>query len=163
MDGVMMISHTSKYPRIGVIGAAACPPNIYQVAYDIGRLIAINKFVLISGGLGGVMEGVSRGAFENGGITVGILPTKDPSDANPYITIPVPTGIGYARNVIVVQSSQIVIAVDGKMGTLSEIAIALKLGIPVIGYKTWDVDPRIRKVDSVKDILNHMKQILEGL
>lgn len=158
-----MVNLSAQQPRIGVIGASACPADIYQVAYDIGRIIAHHDAVLISGGLGGVMEGASKGAFEHGGMTVGILPTRNPADANPYIKIPIPTGLGHARNILVVQSSQIVIAVDGEMGTLSEIAIAFKMGLPVIGYRSWEVDPRIKKAQSVEDISKQLDQLMEKL
>ncbi|MBW1659851.1 MAG: TIGR00725 family protein, partial [Deltaproteobacteria bacterium] len=80
-----------------------------------------------------------------------------------YIRVPIPTGLGHARNILVVQSSQLVIAIDGKMGTLSEIAIALKLGIPVIGYNTWDVDPKIRKAQTINDISKLMDEELGAL
>ena len=150
-------------PRIGVVGAAACPSETYQIAYETGRLIAGRGAVLVCGGLSGVMEGASKGAFERGGLTVGILPGSDPSSANPYIRVPIPTGLGHARNILVVQSSQLVIAIDGKMGTLSEIAIALKLGIPVIGYNTWDIDPKIRKAQTIDDISKLMDEELGAL
>ncbi|RTZ90163.1 MAG: TIGR00725 family protein [Deltaproteobacteria bacterium] len=149
--------------RIGVIGAAECPPDIYKTAYEVGRLVAEQKAVLVTGGLGGVMEGASKGAFENGGITIGILPTRDASYANPYVTIPIPTGLGHARNVIVVQSSQLVVAISGKMGTLSEIAIALKLGIPVIGIHTWEIDPKIRRAQSIEEVSRHMSEVIKTL
>jgi len=149
--------------RIGVIGAATCPPDVYQTAYEIGRFIAEHKALLITGGLGGVMEGASKGTYENGGITVGILPTRDVSCSNPYVMIPIPTGLGHARNVIVVQSSDLIIAVTGGMGTLSEIAIALKLEIPVIGYKTWAVDPKIRRANSLEIIEHLMNEELKDI
>jgi len=152
------------YPRrIGIIGAGACSRELYQTAYAVGKLIAERRAVLICGGLGGVMEGASQGAFENGGLTVGILPGSDPSSANPYVRLPIPTGLGHARNVLVVQSSQLIIAIDGKMGTLSEIAIALKLGLPVIGYATWEVDSRIRRASSVEEIANYVDEVLKSL
>ncbi len=158
-----MAGDTQQHPpRIGVVGAAACPPELYQVAYEVGCLIAQRGAVLVCGGLGGVMEGASKGAFENGGLTVGILPGGDPSSANPYVKIPIPTGLGHARNILVVQTSQLVIAVDGKMGTLSEIAIALKLGIPVIGYNTWDIDPKIRRAKTVDDISKLLDEELKA-
>ncbi len=124
--------------RIGVIGGENPDREILDLAYNVGRKIAKNNCILICGGLSGVMEEVSKGAKEEGGMIVGILPYQDTSRCNPYITIPIVTGIGYARNMIVVLSSQAVIAIDGAYGTLSEIAYALQFEIPVIGLYTWD-------------------------
>ncbi len=149
--------------RIGVIGAGRCDPPLYQVAYDTGRIIASRGGILICGGLGGVMEGAAKGAFEQGGTTVGLLPTSFTSDANPYITIPLATGLGHARNILVVQSSQIVIAIGGAAGTLSEIAIALKIGIPIIGYETWHVDRRITIASSPSELTKLLENALETL
>jgi hypothetical protein len=95
--------------------------------------------VLVCGGLGGVMEAACKGAKAAGGLTVGILPGSSRQDANPYVDIPIVTDMGEARNVLVVQSAQAVIAVSGEYGTLSEIAHALKLGIPVVGLQTWEL------------------------
>ena len=94
---------------------------------------------MVTGGLAGVMEAVCRGAKEAGGLTVGVLPGSDPADANPYVDIPICTGIGYARNIVVVRSGRAAIAIAGAYGTLSEIAHALGDGIPVIGLSTWSI------------------------
>lgn len=124
---------------IGVIGGAVCDEQAYETAYEVGRLIAKNNFVLMCGGFGGVMEAASKGARSEGGLTIGILPSDNAEDANPYIDIPVVTGMGIARNVIIVRSSDAIIAVDGKYGTLSEIAYALQLDKKVFGIDTWDI------------------------
>ena len=124
-------------PRIGVMGPGSCPPDLYSLAQEVGFLIAGKGAILICGGHGGVMEASARGAREGGGITVGILPGDSPDGANQYIDIPVVTGLGYARNCINVLTSQVVIAIGGSYGTLSEIALALKCGTPVIGLRTW--------------------------
>ena len=129
--------------QIGVIGGAECSPEIYEIAREVGREIAKNGFSLICGGLGGVMEAACRGAKEIGGITIGLLPTTNKRDANPYCDIVLPTGLGHARNILVVQASDGLIAVDGETGTLSEIAIALKVGKPIVGIKTWDLEERV--------------------
>ena len=129
--------------RIGVIGNSVCSEEVIKIAEEVGREIAERKGVLVCGGLTGVMEAVARGAKAAGGLTVGIIPGNRASDANPYIDIPIVTGLGYARNVLVVQSSEVVIAIHGKYGTLSEIAYALQFGIPVVGLQTWDVSPDI--------------------
>lgn len=123
---------------ISVIGAGSCNAEIYSMAEEVGRLIACKGAVLFTGGLGGVMEAASKGAFEAGGLTVGILPGLTAEEANRYVQVPVTTGLSHARNMIVVRSADAVIAVSGEYGTLSEIAIALKLGKPVIGIDTWD-------------------------
>ncbi len=131
--------------QIGVIGDGNCSENASLLAYNTGRLIAENKAVLVTGGLFGVMENASRGAKEAGGLVLGILPGFEMSDANRYVDIAIPTGMSHARNVLVVRSSMVVIAVEGSYGTLSEIALSLKIGVPVIGLNTWDVSTDIIK------------------
>jgi uncharacterized protein (TIGR00725 family) len=123
--------------QIAIIGAADATEEEYQVALMAGRLIAEQHETLICGGLGGVMEAACRGASENGGVTVGIV--SGTGNGNEYLHIAIRTGLGHARNVLVVQSADAVIAIGGSHGTLSEIAVALKLGIPVFGLKTWDI------------------------
>jgi len=148
--------------RIGVIGPNQCSPQIGNLAREVGREIAKRGAVLICGGLGGAMEEACRGAKEAGGITVGILSTDSASSANPYVDIPIVTGMGIARNVIVVKSSQAVIAINGRFGTLSEIAFCLQLGIPIVGLKTWDVDPSIVKATDPKDAVNKAFEMIKG-
>ncbi len=122
---------------IAVIGGSNADEEALSLGYQVGAELAKRGVVLVCGGLGGVMEAACKGAREHGGTTVGILPGSDPSEANPYVDIPICTGIGYARNVIVVKSGRAVIAIDGAFGTLSEIAHALGDEIPVVGLKTW--------------------------
>lgn len=136
--------------RIGVIGAGFCKPEIEKVAEDIGKMIAERGAILYSGGLGGIMEAASRGAVRAGGITVGILPSKKASDANPHIKIPVVTGMGHARNVILVNSCEVLIAISGAHGTLSEIALALKMWKPVVGFHTWKDIKGVHYVDTAE-------------
>ena len=123
--------------HIGVIGAGECSPEIYHQANELGHLIGKNDWVLFCGGLGGVMEGAAKGCYQSGGITVGILPGKEKDSANPFITIPIATGLGEGRNLLVVRASDVVVAIAGGYGTLSEVGFALKIGKPVIGIKTW--------------------------
>ena len=126
-------------PRIGVIGPAFCQPDVYDLAREVGFLIGRKGAILICGGRSGVMEASAKGAKEAGGITVGILPGNSASDANPYIDIPIVTGLGNARNVINILTSQAIIAIHGSYGTLSEIALSMKCRIPVVGLRTWDL------------------------
>ena len=120
-----------RKPIIGVIGASQPSAEGLYMAEVVGREIASRGAVLVCGGLGGVMEAASKGAFEAGGEVMGILPGPDKLSANPYVTLPVPTNMGHARNVIIAHTAEALIAVEGEHGTLSEIAISLKLGKPV--------------------------------
>ncbi len=145
---------------ISVIGAGACSEKIYEIAENVGRLIARENAVLVTGGLGGVMEAASKGAKEAGGITVGILPGFSKDEANKFVGIPITTGLSHARNIIVVRSADAVIAVSGKYGTLSEIAVALKLGKPVIGINTWDNVEGIIKVNTPEEAVQKALELV---
>jgi hypothetical protein len=134
---------------IAVIGDSSCSRQQARLAESVGELLARRGAAVICGGLGGVMEATCRGAKSKGGLTVGILPGQDSSMANPWVDVPVVTGIGEARNVAVVKSAQAVIAIGGAYGTLSEIAYALKNGIPVIGLNTWSLSRDKREDDSI--------------
>ena len=123
--------------QIGVLGPAGPDGKTAHAAERLGELIALGGATLVCGGLGGAMEAAAKGAASAGGLTIGVLPGPDPSDANPYIKAVVATDMGHARNAIVVRSSDAVIAVGGGYGTLSEIALAMKCGIPVVGLMTW--------------------------
>ena len=126
----------------------------------MGREIARRGAALVCGGMEGVMEAACKGASEAGGLTIGILPGDSRRDANPYVQIPIVTGIGYARNVAVVKTAQAVIAIDGSYGTLTEIGYALQSGIPVIGLKTWSLsmdgraDNKIIPADNPKEAVD---------
>jgi uncharacterized protein (TIGR00725 family) len=122
---------------IAVIGNSSCSPQEAKLAENVGQLLAQQGVTVICGGLGGVMEAVCRGAKSRGGSTVGVLPGEDSSAANPWVDIPLVTGLSEARNVVIVKSAQAVIAIGGGYGTLSEIAYALKRNVPVIGLNTW--------------------------
>jgi uncharacterized protein (TIGR00725 family) len=127
---------------VAVIGDGFCSAETSLLAEEVGRLLAENGATVVCGGLGGVMEAACRGAKDAGGLTIGVLPGRRRRDANRYVDIPIVTGMGEARNIIVVSSGQSVIAVSGGFGTLSEIAHALKLGIPVVGLGTWQLSRR---------------------
>jgi uncharacterized protein (TIGR00725 family) len=124
---------------VAVIGDGFCSADTALLAEEVGRLLAQRGATVVCGGLGGVMEAACRGAKSEGGLTIGILPGTSRRDANPYVDIPIVTGMREGRNVIVVSSAQSVIAVRGSFGTLSEIAHALKLGIPVVGLSSWEL------------------------
>ena len=132
--------------QIAVVGGGVCSPDVRENAERLGRLLAEKGHILICGGLGGVMEAVCRGAREAGGVTLGILPGGK-RDANPYVSIAVATGMGHARNVIIIESCDAVIALPGEHGTLSEIALALKMNRPVISLGSWDIAGTLRAND----------------
>ncbi len=124
---------------IGVVGGTVGTPEVLRWAEETGRLIAEHGFLLICGGMAGVMEAAAKGAREAGGTAIGILPHADRHEANPYIDIPIASGLGEGRNLVIVRAADLIIAVDGEYGTLSEIAFALKLHKTVIGLGTWDI------------------------
>ncbi|HET9224477.1 MAG TPA: TIGR00725 family protein [Roseiflexaceae bacterium] len=126
-----------RQPIIAVCGAGRCDAALAAQAEAVGRGIALSGATLVCGGLGGVMQAACHGARLAGGITVGILPGADPRTANPDVLIPITTGMGHARNLIIVQTADVVIAIGGEYGTLSEIALARKVGRAVIGLGTW--------------------------
>jgi hypothetical protein len=146
---------------IGIVGAGKANKELLKSAEEVGRLLAIEGVIIVSGGLGGVMEAVCRGAYINGGITVGILPTDRKKDANPYVKIPIPTGMGEMRNSLIVRASDILIAIGGGYGTLSEIALALKTGKKVIGLKTWNI-PGIIESHSVEEAVSIATSLIKG-
>jgi hypothetical protein len=124
---------------VSVIGGNQCTQEEDRIAEQVGAELATRGVTLICGGLSGVMAAACKGARSAGGTTVGILPGNRREDANPYVDIPIVTTLGEARNVIVACSGQAVIAIAGEYGTLSEIAYALRNGIPVIGLGTWSL------------------------
>jgi len=124
--------------QIAVVGTEECTSEEAEAAETIGYLIAASHEILLCGGGGGVMEAACRGAREQGGTTVGILPGR--GKGNPHLAVAIRTNLGHARNVVLVESADAVIAVGGGYGTLSEIAVALKLEKPVFGYRTWEID-----------------------
>jgi len=134
---------------VAVIGDSSCSAEEARLAEAVGEELAQCGATVICGGLGGVMEAVCRGAKSKGGLTVGILPGEDSSMANPYVDVPIATGVGYARNMAVVKSAEAAIAIGGSYGTLSEIAYALKRDIPVIGLNTWSLSRNGREDGSI--------------
>lgn len=132
-----------KRIQIGVIGGREASPKILEMAEVVGGEIARRGAVLVCGGMGGVMEAACKGAKHAGGTTVGILPVSSPGEANPHVDIAVATGMGIARNAVIIHSCDGVIAVGGKYGTLSEVAVALHDGVPVVSLESWHVDDGI--------------------
>lgn len=132
-------------PWIGVVGASEAATEDLAAAEAVGAGIASAGAILVCGGLGGVMEAACRGAATAGGLTVGLLPGEDRGAANPWVTVALPTGLGEVRNALLVRAAQAVVAIGGGWGTLSEIALALRAGKPVIGLDTWRPEhPRSR-------------------
>jgi uncharacterized protein (TIGR00725 family) len=126
-------------PMVAVVGAGRASADEERWAEEIGRRLAARDVTVVTGGLGGVMAAACRGAREAGGRTVGLLPGTDRDDANPWVEVVLPTGLGEARNTLVVRAAQALIAVGGEHGTLSEIAFARKVGVPVVGLDTWEL------------------------
>ena len=134
---------------IAVVGGSETNDATWAVARSVGEALARHGAVLVCGGLGGVMEAACQGARANGGTTVGILPGPDRASANPFIDIAVATGMGEARNALVVRAADALVAVGGEFGTLSEIALALRDGKPVIGLDTWELRREGRTIDAI--------------
>jgi hypothetical protein len=143
---------------IGVIGAGQCDEKIYEAARKVGAGIAKVGATLVCGGLGGVMEGACRGAYETGGKTVGILPGADKVQANPYVMIPIVTDLGHARNIVIVRTADMLVAISGGYGTLSEISIGLKLGKPIIGLYTWPEMKGVQYVSTPEEVLEALSR-----
>lgn len=145
--------------QIGVIGGRFCSEKIAKQAEELGRLIASEGWTLICGGRGGVMEAACKGALQAGGVTIGVLPDSSEAKANPYLTHLILTGMGEGRNVIIVHSSDALVAVDGKYGTLSEIALALARRKKVFGIVSWDI-PGVIKVNDPQAAIERIKEML---
>jgi len=127
-------------PYVAVVGPGEASAQELGAAEEVGRRVAQAGGYVVCGGLGGVMEAACRGASEAGGLTIGILPGPSRAAANRWVAVGVPTGLGELRNGLVVRAADVVVAVGGAYGTLSEIALALKTGVPVVGIATWPVD-----------------------
>jgi len=139
----------TKHKFIAVIGASQASASDIKTAELVGQHIARAGAVLVCGGLGGVMEAACRGAVREGGLTVGILPGDNRQSANEYVSIPIATGTGHARNMAVVKSAQAVIAIGGSYGTLTEIGFALQNGLPVIGLESWSISRKGREKNPI--------------
>jgi uncharacterized protein (TIGR00725 family) len=147
---------------IGVIGGGQCTPHTADIAEEVGRRIAERGGVLVCGGLGGVMQAAAIGAKLAGGQTIGILPGDQTDSANPYIDFPIATGIGYARNVIIVKTADVLIAIDGNFGTLSEVAYSLVFEKTVISLGSWEVDPKVIRAKDPQEAVDLAFRSLES-
>jgi uncharacterized protein (TIGR00725 family) len=134
---------------VAVVGGSEADAGVWDQAEAVGRELAARGAVVVCGGLGGVMEAACRGAKSAGGTTVGILPTDDRAAANPFVDVAVATGMGEARNALVVRTADALVAVAGEFGTLSEIALALRAGKPVVGLGTWELAREGRAVEVI--------------
>ncbi|HOP46288.1 MAG TPA: TIGR00725 family protein [Desulfobacteraceae bacterium] len=150
-----------KSCHIGIIGAGACSDIHYQLARKLGFEIGKRGWSVVCGGLGGVMEGSAKGCLEAGSMTIGLLPGLTIESANPYIQVPIPTGLGEGRNILVVRASHVLVAIGGGYGTLSEIAFALKTGKPVIGLETWKNIEGIQYVSDCYEAVIQVERFLE--
>jgi uncharacterized protein (TIGR00725 family) len=139
----------SRGPYVAVVGGGVASGEDLVAAEEVGRGLAAAGAVVVTGGLGGVMEAASRGAASAGGLVVGVLPGVDRAAANRWVGMALPTGLGEGRNLVVVRSADVVVAVGGEWGTLSEIALALKAGTPVVGLGTWELVRGGRRDESI--------------
>ena len=130
-------------PYVSIVGSGTATGDLYEQAREVGRLVAERDGIVVCGGLSGVMEAAARGATEGGGTAIGILPDEGRDRANGYLSYSVATGMGQARNLAVVCSGDVVVAVGGEYGTLSEVGLALKVGRPVVSLGSWDVGDHV--------------------
>lgn len=146
---------------IAVIGGRKTEKPLLKEAEEVGILLARKGAILLCGGLGGVMEAASKGMSAEGGLTVGILPQDHRGKANAFVDVPIATGLGIGRNVIIARSADAVIAIGGEYGTLSEIAFALQMGKPVVGIRTWDIKGVVSAEDA-EDAVNKIYKYLNS-
>ena len=130
-------------PYVSVVGSGTASGELYEAARRVGRLVAERGGTLICGGRSGVMEAAARGATEAGGVAIGVLPDEDRRRANAFLAFSIATGTGHARNLAVVCSGDVVIAVGGEYGTLSEIGLARKVGRPVVALRSWELGEHV--------------------
>lgn len=153
---------------MAVCGGSAFEQAASDAAEAVGAELARRGAIVLCGGLGGVMEAVCRGARSEGGMTVGVLPGEDRSQGNDYLDVALPTGMGEMRNMLIVRASDVVIAIAGEFGTLSEVAFALRVGIPVVGIDTWELtkkgepDTSIRRATGPVEAVDKAFELLGG-
>ena len=138
---------TAVAPYVAVVGGSEASVTELERAEEVGRALAAGGAIVLTGGRGGVMAAASRGAAQAGGLTVGLLPGHDRAEANEWVTVAIPTGLGELRNGLLVRAADALVAVGGAYGTLSEVALALRAGTPVLGLGTWAIEG-VEAVDS---------------
>ncbi len=138
-------------PYVSVVGSGTATGDLYEKAREVSRLVAERDGIVVCGGLSGVMEAAARGAAEAGGTSIGILPDEDRKRANEYLTHSIATGTGHARNLAVVCSGDVVVAIGGEYGTLSEIGLARKVGRPVVALTSWDLGKHVTVASSPRE------------
>ncbi len=141
----------SGSPYVSVVGSGTASGELYEKAREVGRLVARRGGTVVCGGRSGVMEAAALGATEAGGTAIGILPDEDRRQANESLSFSIATGTGHARNLAVVCSGDVVIAVGGKYGTLSEIGLARKVGRPVVALESWELGEHVRAASSPEE------------
>ena len=146
---------------IGVIGSSIPLKEYEEIAEEFGEKVAEKGWLLVTGGLGGVMTAASKGAKKKEGITIGILPGGEKKAANKYVDIPIVTGMQQARNAIIVRTADIIVAIGGGLGTLSELAMALKINKTVISMNSWDVDDKVIKVNEPQEAITEIERIFD--
>ncbi len=147
---------------VAVVGSGEATGELYDLAREVGRLVASRGGIVVCGGLSGVMEAAARGATEEGGVAIGILPDEYRDRANPYLSYSVATGTGQARNLAVVCSGDVIVAVSGEYGTLSEIGLALKVGRPVVALASWDLGGHVVVVASPEEAVERAFETVRG-
>jgi hypothetical protein len=147
--------------KIAVFGGRTVGKDLYADAVEIGRLMAEENWLVFCGGGTGVMEAVARGVKEGGGICIGILKGTNLKEGNPYLTLPIKTGLGVARNALLAYNCDAAVAIDGQYGTLSEIAYAMQLNKPVIGYKSWSI-PKLESEKTPSLVIKRLKNIISS-
>jgi uncharacterized protein (TIGR00725 family) len=148
-------------PYVSVVGSGTASGDLYEKAREVGRLVAERGGTLVCGGRSGVMEAAARGAAEAGGVAIGILPDEDRRKANEFLSFSIATGTGHARNLAVVCSGDVVIAVGGEYGTLSEIGLARKVGRPVVALTSWDLGEHVTVTSSPREAVEAAFRLLE--
>lgn len=148
---------------VAVVGAGVAGEDLARVGEDVGRGLGERGAVVLCGGLSGVMEAVCRGCRAGGGTTVGLLPGKDRKKANPFVDIALATDMGEMRNALIVRAADVVVALGGEYGTLSEVAFALKIGRPVVGYETWELSKRGAFDDGIVRVSSATDAVAEAL
>lgn len=150
-------------PYIAVVGASVADESLYETAREVGRLLGERGAVVLTGGLGGVMEASCRGAKGAGATTVAILPSLDRADANEFVDLAIPTGMGEMRNALIVRAADAVIAVGGEFGTLSEVAFALRTNVPVVGLGTWELSKKGEPVEAFLTVASPLDAVDQAL